>query len=291
MYVTRIAVLMTCHNRRETTLECLESLFIAQVPKETTLSIYLVDDGSTDGTGDSVRERYPDVKVLNGDGSLYWCGGMRLAWNEALKSGYDYYLWLNDDTLLFEDALLKMVSTERTVAAMERNPVILAGATRAKDSEKCTYGGKRFNGFFGMPAFKTIEPTSQPERCDAVNGNCVLVSERVVKRVGILSDDFVHGLADLDYGLRAKKQNVNCWIAPGYIGICQENPVKKALKVKSLSTQEGVRILGESVTSPPTREWLVFTRRHGGPLWPLLWFRTWLRVMFPHLWFVYRKRL
>ena len=66
VYATSIAVLMTCYNRRETTLECLESLFKAQVPKETTLSIYLVDDGSTDGTGDSVRERYPAVKVLNG---------------------------------------------------------------------------------------------------------------------------------------------------------------------------------------------------------------------------------
>ena len=289
--MTRIAVLMTCHNRHKTTLDCLKSLFQAQVPEGVAITVYLVDDGSTDGTGDSVRERYPAVKVLNGDGSLYWCGGMRLAWNEALKSGYDYYLWLNDDTLLFDDALLKMIRTERTITEHENVPIILAGATRAKESERCTYGGKRFNGFFRIPAFETVEPTFQPERCDTINGNCVLVSEKVLERVGILSDDFVHGLADLDYGLRAKRQNVNCWIASGYIGICEENPINIVLKAEVLSSEEGMRILRDSVTLPPTREWLVFTRRHSRLLWPLIWLRVWARMVFPHLWFYYRKKL
>jgi hypothetical protein len=36
--------------------------------------------------------------VLGGDGSLFWNGGMRLAYADAMRSDFDYYLWLNGDT-------------------------------------------------------------------------------------------------------------------------------------------------------------------------------------------------
>lgn len=46
----RIAVLMTCHNRRETTLKCLSSLYDQALPSGVTFKTYLVDDGCADGT-------------------------------------------------------------------------------------------------------------------------------------------------------------------------------------------------------------------------------------------------
>ncbi len=49
------------------------------------LSVYLVDDGSSDGTGDAVRQAYPSVSVIRGDGTLFWNRGMRKAWEDALK--------------------------------------------------------------------------------------------------------------------------------------------------------------------------------------------------------------
>jgi GT2 family glycosyltransferase len=93
--VIRIAVLMTCYNRREKTLACLRAL------KEATKAaagisdtdVYLVDDGCTDGTAEAVRLSFPNVQIVAGTGSLYWCGGMRLAWREAAKSRYDAYVW------------------------------------------------------------------------------------------------------------------------------------------------------------------------------------------------------
>lgn len=72
----RIAVLLTVFNRRETTLTCLESLFSGSVPEGYSIEVYLTDDGCTDGTTDAVRERFPDVRIVAGDGSLYWNRGM-----------------------------------------------------------------------------------------------------------------------------------------------------------------------------------------------------------------------
>ena len=97
MKICKVAVLLTCHNRKAKTIECLKSLFKAiQFSKaDSSFSVYLVDDGSTDGTAEAVLSNFPEVNVINGSGNLFWAGGMRLAWNTALQSNPDYYLLLN----------------------------------------------------------------------------------------------------------------------------------------------------------------------------------------------------
>src|SRR4028118_1511310 len=113
MEYTSIAVLMTCHNRKLKTLLTLESLFRQTLTSEIALSVYLVDDGSTDGTSEEVQQKYPQVKLFSGDGNLFWNGGMRIAFSEAMKDEPDYYLWLNDDTVLAPEALNTLLTTSR----------------------------------------------------------------------------------------------------------------------------------------------------------------------------------
>ena len=50
MVENKIAVLLTCHNRKDKTLTCLESFHKAKKPEGYTFDIFLVDDGSTDET-------------------------------------------------------------------------------------------------------------------------------------------------------------------------------------------------------------------------------------------------
>ena len=58
------AVLMTCHNRREKTKACLASLKNQDLPAGLSLDLWLVDDGSSDGTADMVRETWRDAHLL-----------------------------------------------------------------------------------------------------------------------------------------------------------------------------------------------------------------------------------
>jgi len=101
-------VLLTCFNRKEKTLACLKSIYFQMPVKELELVIYLVDDGSTDGTGEAVADEFPEVKILYGDGSLYWNGGMSLAWHTAALDYFDYYIWMNDDIDVKTDAFFTM---------------------------------------------------------------------------------------------------------------------------------------------------------------------------------------
>ena len=61
--IKSIAVLITCHNRREKTLKCLQSLYFNILSKNYVIEIFLVDDGSTDGTANAVFKKFPLVNI------------------------------------------------------------------------------------------------------------------------------------------------------------------------------------------------------------------------------------
>ena len=62
-----IAILIACHNRRQTTLACLDKLY--GIRKD--IDVYCVDDNSIDGTADAIREEFPQVNLIHGDGNFF----------------------------------------------------------------------------------------------------------------------------------------------------------------------------------------------------------------------------
>ncbi|MBN1126160.1 MAG: glycosyltransferase family 2 protein [Sedimentisphaerales bacterium] len=280
--IKRIAVLITCHNRREKSLACLRALFDQSLPDCVGIQVYLVDDGCTDGTGDAVRKQFPGVRVLQGDGNLYWCGGMRFAWTEAMKEDYDAYLWLNDDTILLSGAFETMLATACEVRASEGHDGIIVGSCRDPKTGKHTYGGRiKRNRRSRLPDQPRL-PGDRVLPCDTMNGNLVLVPREVVTRLGNLSPEFIHTRGDVDYGLRARAKGISIWMAPNYIGECSANPAA-GWTLPSMRLLDRIRIMNSPKGLPP-KEWLIFTKRHTGFLWPLYWLKIYVRVLFPWLW-------
>jgi GT2 family glycosyltransferase len=281
----RIAVLMACHNRRSKTLNCLNALYNQKDINDVRISVYLLDDGCTDGTGDAVRSRYPDVRIILGSGSTYWSAGMRIAFREATKEDYDYYLWLNDDTDFFPDTVRKLVDTSLLLAKQQGKEVIVAGTTQDRQTGLTTYGGLICPKWWLPLTFKLLKPTDKSRRCITMNGNCVLVPREVVKKVGVISSAFTQMAGDYDYGLRARRLGISCWIAPGYIGTCSTNP-RPLYTNAAIPMKERLRALADPKEAPPCREWMIFAWRHAGFLWPLYWARTLVRIICPYLYVI-----
>lgn len=286
----RIAVLMTCHNRREKTLACLDRLFSQEDMRDIQLGVYLVDDGCVDATEEAVAERFPSVKILHGDGHFYWSGGMRLAFDVASKENYDYYLWLNDDTLLYPHALKTLVQTAQVLHRKLGRDAIVAGSMQDSQTKWFTYGGSRKKNKVFPLSFVPVEPSDKPQLCDVVNGNCVLISRGVAIAVGNICSGFTHGLGDYDFSLRARLKGITSWITAGYLGICSRNSLKESSRDKALPVRDRIKKLSEKTDFPPVAEYKLFARRHGGLLWPYYWARTSVRMLFPWLWVVWRAR-
>ena len=260
---SNISVLITCFNRREQTLSS-----IAALKKSTShpgnLSIYLVDDGSRDGTSDAVRNAHPDVYIIKGDGSLYWNGGMRRAWQEALGKPTDFFLWLNDDLELVPSALDALLATYERLAA-EDPRVIVIGKTMSQDRSRDTYGGRMRASRLSRLRFR---PLAESESfCDTMNGNCVLIPARAAQEVGINSQFFRHAMGDMDYGLRARRANYRLYQSDAPVGYQDHNPYNYA-KPRSTSFKDLVAFMRDP-KGMPLGEWFHFCRQHGGWLWPM----------------------
>lgn len=274
-----IAVLMTCHNRKDKTLASIDSLFKQKMPAEFRLDVYLVDDASTDGTAEAVGQTYPKVKVIQGNGSLFWNGGMRLAWAEAMKSGYNYYFWLNDDTILYPDALEIFLATSRSLADRGHKQAIVAGSTCDPDTGVHTYGGLVRKSWWHPIHLAQIKPTEQVQSCDTMNGNCVLIPQEVVQLLGNLNPAFIHSMGDWDYGLRSQQKGCTVWVTPGYVAACKENPVEQnSLLNVEMPLGERLKKVLQFKGLPPG-EWKVFTQLHTGWLWPFYWILPYTRIL------------
>lgn len=274
-----IAVLLTCYNRVKKTLLCLDALFAQTIPPGAGLSVFLVDDGSTDCTGDTVRDRFPQVQVINGDGSLFWNRGMHLAFGEALKDGFDHYLWLNDDITLREGAIENLLRTHRGLMLKGMEDSIIIASTRDPNTGEFNYGGYTQSGRINPLKLTLRPPADKPVRCDTFCGNCVLIPRSVVERVGNIDPVYKHRWGDVDYGLRAKKLGCEIWAAPGYLGDCESNPMADRWRDSQHALRDRVKEL-HSVKGLGKKDWWIFVRRHGGPLWLLSGIKPYLRILF-----------
>ena len=212
--MSEIAILMTCHNRVATTVECLRRLLAAVAHLEGwSCKVFLVDDGSTDGTGERVRAAFPEVHVIDGDGMLYWARGMRKAWEAAIveRDDWDGYLWLNDDAELDDKSLVQLM-------AANDGESIVVGELKNADG-KIVYG-VREGGLF--------------------TGNCVLVPRKVYERIGMICGEYSHAWADSDYARRAMRAGVNI-VSGGVVGTAEGHPNRPSLK--GLQFGERMRLL------------------------------------------------
>lgn len=271
-----VAVLMTAYNRKANTLNCLSLLYeqINAMAREGkyNVSVYLTEDGCTDGTAEAVASRFPEVHILHGDGTLFWNRGMCAAWDEAAKSSPDFYLWLNDDTKLKPGAL--QILLDNSVFLGHR--AIIAGT--AEDSEgKLSYGGRTRYGRIIRP-----DPVI-PEACDIFNGNLVLVPAYVYRKLGTMDRVYSHGFGDFDYGVRAARANVTVVVAPGILAECDRNPGLPAWR----NPEVPLKARYAAITGPkgrPLKEQFIYDFRAYGMFHALLHIISLnFKVLFPML--------
>lgn len=267
----RIAVLITSHNRRSQTLTCLTSLLERQRDADGyELRVVHVDADSSDGTAAAIGKRFPEVERVPSNADTYWGGGMRYAGEIAGVRGLDFHLWLNDDVVLDEDALARLLKL-----AQLRPDSIIVGQLRSASGE-ATYGGLR-RGPLPLRFIPVgIQSSAQP--CDTFNGNVVLVPIRIVEQLGHIDQALPHAMGDIDYGLRARQLDIGVIQTPRSVGVCERNE----LEVWQNGTTPLVRIKRvASVKRLPPRAWWTLCRRHGGALALLYFVKPYLEVMRP----------
>jgi GT2 family glycosyltransferase len=269
-----IAVLLTVHNRKKKTLLCLDALFQCTLPDGYKLNAFLVDDNSTDGTSEAIKEKFPQVNIIQGTGNLFWNRGMYLAWEMASKAyDYDYYLWLNDDTYLYQKAITELIACSES----ENNQSIICGTTcSGNNKQKITYGGWNVKGM--------IIPNGEKQICDNFNGNIVLIPQYVYKKNSMNDPVFHHSWGDYDYGRRAGKKGIHSFISPSIIGECNEHEQMSLWRNPKTPMIKRFKLLYSPLGNNPIETFIFIYRHHGLSRACFRFFINHLRAIIPVLW-------
>lgn len=272
----RVAVLMTCFNRKQLTRRCIKSLSESFRDEDSfSAEFYVVNDGCTDGTGDMLHSEFPFVNEIVGDGNLFWNGGMHLAFSEAVKKDFDFYLWVNDDVEFVDCAIRKLLDA---YSALGSTGNIVVGYTQSSEGE-CTYGGLSIVPSFVPLKVKSIAPQKHMVKCDSMHGNCVLIDKYVVEGIGITDPFYQHGFGDVDYGLTATRNDFSVWMTDFSVGICEKNPLSNLKNVYSgKNLVERFKIMN-NFKHKPYKDWKHYTKKFGGKRWVLRFLAPYIKLV------------
>jgi len=262
----KVVTLATVFNRKALTLRSLNSLICACDFADVESQHIIVDDNSADGTSKAINNSFPYVKILHGNGGLFWAGGMRYGFeyiNNFLE--YDYLVAYNDDcefTPNSVELLIKGFDSSDDVG-------IVVGSLSNPNNGTTSYGGRnlRWRSKWLPPSFYLVQPSSS---CyipvDSFNMNLCCISRSTISLIGFLNENFCHSAADYDYGLRANNIGIVVSLAPSTVGTCSLNP-KIVLSNQPFKNFLDRLKLIFSKKKYPFKQTLFYYRSHGGNLW------------------------
>jgi GT2 family glycosyltransferase len=209
----KTAVVIPVHNGIEFTDRCLSTLMS---DRQTEFETVLVDDGSTDGTTELVRARYPEVTVLRGDGSLWWSGAVNAGCRYAVARGAEVLVLFNNDNVdCSVDAVSHLAKLARTtgdcvsaVALVDRGDavrrILHAGGSLdwVGQGQRLRETGHRFVA------------DSRLEECDWLPGTALAIRADVFTALGGAdAHRFPQYRGDIDLTLRARRSGRRCLVA------------------------------------------------------------------------------
>ncbi len=209
-----VVVAVPVYNRREVTLAGLRSLLAAD-RTGLDLHVVVVDDGSIDGTGQAIRSEFPEIEVVDGDGTLNYSKGTNLAIEAGLRRSPRYVVALNDDSE-FDPGFLTAL-----VRCAEAHPRSVVGALLTQQGRPgyAFQVGQQWSTWFGgwrVPQDLRIgDLPDRAFRVECIVGNCVLVPAAAIREVGLQDGDrFPHGFGDAEWTMRLRRAGWDLLVEP-----------------------------------------------------------------------------
>ncbi|HVC35768.1 MAG TPA: glycosyltransferase family 2 protein [Chloroflexota bacterium] len=198
----RVGIIVLNWNRLDETIACLESVETLEYPA---YEVVVVDNGSTDGSPATIRQRFPAVPLIENRRNLGFAAGNNVGIARLMERGVDYLFLLNNDTEVAADLLRILVDAgERDARVGMLGPTIYyqdpAHVIWSAGGTVDRYGVSRH-----LHADQSEAVVSESgQRVDYVTGCAILVKRAVVEAVGVLDERFFMYFEETEWCARAR---------------------------------------------------------------------------------------
>lgn len=226
--VPLVAIVIVNWNSYEDTARCLSTLADLEYPA---YDVIVVDNGSTDDSGDRLDTEFPWCTVLFNDENRGFAGGVNPGIDHALQNDADYVLLFNNDATI-EDGFLEEIAQ----TASESGADVVGARIENERGEPINDAPCNFPDMFFYSGYRDrlpyVGPSSKPEsqrwwETDRVEGAGVLLSRDVLESrkasLGYYLDESLF--------MYCEEIELSMW--------CRENDVKTVIAANATVVHEG----------------------------------------------------
>lgn len=188
---------------------CLESLYKSDF-EDLSLDVIVVDNASTDGSPDFIKENYPKIVLLENETNTGGSGGFDRGIRYAIQEEYNYVVLLDNDILLEKNTILNLFKYIKEnpkagvvgskICTMD-NPDILQEMGSFIDYEN------KFNVYTPLKSHKDDSLLPEVVECDYVPACCMITTKEVLEKVGSFNTEHFIYWDDMDWCTRVKREN------------------------------------------------------------------------------------
>jgi len=284
-----VSIIIVSFNTREMTLACIQSI-VAET-KTRDYEIIVLDNDSNDGSAEAIRDRFPQVKLIDNKENLGFAGGNNAA---ALEARGKRLLLLNPDTVVLNDAinaLLDFADSRPEALVWGGRAFFPDGSINASCwndmtlwSSICRAAGFTWlfprSRFFNPESIHKWDDLSEERDVDIVVGCFLMIDKPLWERLGGFDPTFFMYGDEVDLCLRARKLGARPQITPKatiihYGGGSEPSSEDKLVKVMkgratvmrehwvppaailgrwTLIATAGIRAVGSKFLRPPARK-------------------------------------
>jgi len=215
-YSVRVSIIIPHWNGIDTLSECLISLFKT---RHDSYEVIVVDNASTDGSQPWLKNKYPQVKLIENDKNYGYAGGCNRG---ALEANGDYLIFLNNDTIQDPDwiqNLEKFMKKDKMIAAVQ--PKILNYFNKRIFDYAGGSGGymDRFcfpfaRGRIFSKQEEDIGQYNDSKQCFWSSGTAFMIRKELFFEAGKFDEYFFSHMEEIDLCWRLQAMGFQIWVEP-----------------------------------------------------------------------------
>lgn len=208
----KIYFIIVTYNAMKWAEKCFSSLRKSSVPVE----VIVVDNGSTDGTQDFLKNNFPDVEIHQSGENLGFGKANNLGIEMAYKKGADFFYLMNQDAWIFENSLEELLKVYQNLPKKEEigilSPMHLDGTEQHLDLFLDKYISHNFQNRMISDLYLRTPKSSY--EISFINAAHWFLPRNTIEKVGGFNPYFFHYGEDNEYVHRLHFHGKKIFLCP-----------------------------------------------------------------------------